>query len=125
MAWRILSAARKVLHLYVVIPPDLMLSQTIVAQMDRDDCIVHLLEVIDDVYFFVHEAEPVKKIESHGRIITLMAQQTTECAYFIRDYAMDKSFCMSISVCVMRKDPTDNFITRETSAQKQFHVNCR
>jgi hypothetical protein len=118
MAWSILSATHKVLLLYVVIPPDLMLSQTIVAQMDRDDCIVHLLEVIDDVYFFVHEAEPVKKIESHGRIITLMAQQTTECAYFIRDYAMDKSFCLWISVCATRKDLTVIFITRETSAQK-------
>ena len=118
MAWSILSAAHKVLPLYIVIPPDLMLSQTIVSQMDRDDCIVHLLEVIDDVYFFVHEAEPVKKIESHGRIIMLMAQQTTECAYFIRDYAMDKSFCMSISVCITQKDLTIIFITRETSARK-------
>jgi hypothetical protein len=100
MAWNILSAAHKVLPLYVVIPSDLILFQTIITQMDRDDCIVHLLEVMDDVYFFVHEAEPVKKIESHGRIVTLMAQQTTECAYFIRDYAMDKNFCMSTSVCV-------------------------
>jgi hypothetical protein len=99
MAWSILSAAHKVVPLSIVIPTDLMLSQTIVAQADRDDCVVHLLEVIDDIYSFVHEAEPVRKIESHGRIVTLMAQQTTECAYFIRDYAMEKSFCMSICLC--------------------------
>ena len=58
---------------------------------------VHLLKVMDDVYSFVKEAEPIKKIESLGGIMALMAKQTTECAYFIRDYAMNKSFCMSIS----------------------------
>jgi hypothetical protein len=69
--------------------------QTILAQVDRDSHIVGLVEVIDDIYSFVKEAEPIKKIESLGRVIALMAQQTTECAYFIRDYAMTKSFCMS------------------------------
>ncbi|KIM85063.1 hypothetical protein PILCRDRAFT_817902, partial [Piloderma croceum F 1598] len=76
MAWSILSATHK----------------TIIAQADRDDCMVHLVQVMDDVYSFVKEAEPMKKIESHRRIVALMAQQTTECAYFIRDYAMNKSF---------------------------------
>jgi hypothetical protein len=69
--------------------------QIIVAQMDRDNSIIHLVEVMDDIYLFVQEAEPVKKIKSHCRIVALMAQQTTECAYFIRDYATNKSFCMS------------------------------
>src|SRR6266550_1375217 len=52
---------------------------------------------MDDVFSFVKEAEPVKKIESHGPIIGLMSQQATECAYFIRDYAMSKSLCRSSS----------------------------
>ena len=72
----------------------LRLLQTILAQVDRDEGIVHLAEVMDDAYSFVKEAEPIKKIESHGRIILLMAQQTTECAYFIRDYTTNKGFCM-------------------------------
>jgi len=76
MAWSILSATHK----------------TILAQVDRDNRIVHLVEVIDDVYSFVEEADPIKKIESQHRIVALMAQQTTECAYFIRDYATHKSF---------------------------------
>ena len=67
------------------------------AQVDRDSCIVRLVEIMDDVFSFVKEAEPIKKIESHGRIIELMAQQTTECAYFIRDYATNESFCRSTS----------------------------
>lgn len=76
---------------------DLNLLQTILAQIDRDSCIARLVEIMDDVYSFVKEAEPMKKIESHGLIISLMAQQTTECAYFIRDYAMNKGFCGSTS----------------------------
>ncbi|KIM75554.1 hypothetical protein PILCRDRAFT_669545 [Piloderma croceum F 1598] len=76
MAWNILSAVHK----------------TILAQVDRDSCIVRLVEIMDDVYSFVKEAEPIKKIESHSQIIALMAQQTTECAYFIRDYATNESF---------------------------------
>ncbi len=65
------------------------------AQVDRDRYIVRLVEVMDDVFSFVKEAEPIKKIESHGQIIELVSQQTTECAYFIRDYAMNKSLCRS------------------------------
>jgi hypothetical protein len=89
-------------------------SQTIIAQADRDDCIVHLVQVMDDIYSFVKEAEPMKKIESHRRIAALMAQQTTECAYFIRDYAMNKCFCMSAST--FKWEESHGFFTgRETS----------
>jgi len=98
MAWSILSAVHNVRSSCIIhIHFDLNLSQTILAQVDRDSCIVDLVEIMDDVFSFVKEAEPMKKIESHGRIIELMVQQTTECAYFIRDYAMNKSFCRSSS----------------------------
>jgi len=60
--------------------------------MDRDDCIIHLIEVMDDVYSFVKDAEAIRKMESQSRTVALIAQQTIECAYFIRDYAMRKSF---------------------------------
>lgn len=53
---------------------------------------------MDNTYSFVQEAQPMKKIESHGRIVALMAQQTTECAYFIRDYTLNKDFCRSPSI---------------------------
>ena len=67
------------------------------AQVDRDSCIVRLVEIMDDAFSFVKEAEPVKKIKSHGPIIEVMSRQATECAYFIRDYAMNKGFCRSSS----------------------------
>ncbi|KIM87374.1 hypothetical protein PILCRDRAFT_814882 [Piloderma croceum F 1598] len=76
MAWSILSAINK----------------TILAQVDRDNFLIRLVEIMDDAYSFVKEAEPTKTIESHRAIIELMAQQTTECAYFIRDYATNKNF---------------------------------
>ena len=97
MAWSILSAIPKVRFLWPAIIFDLRCPQTILAQVDRDSCIIRLVGVINDVYSFVEEAEPMKKIESHRRIISLMAQQTTECAYFIRDYASNKSFCAFFS----------------------------
>jgi hypothetical protein len=68
-------------------------------QKERDDHLGRLLEVMADAYDFVLEAEPVEKIESHKRIVTVMVQQTTECSYFIREYATTQSFSMSLSVC--------------------------
>ncbi|KIM90604.1 hypothetical protein PILCRDRAFT_1868 [Piloderma croceum F 1598] len=96
MAWNILSASYKI----------------IVAQTDRDDCITRLVEVMDDIYLFVQEAEPVKKIKSHGRIVALMAQQTTECAYFIRDYATNKNF--------WKRALNDSFMSTVDSKIKQY-----
>ena len=71
--------------------------QMIIDQLDRDNSVVHLIEVMDDIYSFVNEAEPLRKIESHGRVVMLMTQQVTECAYFINDYTKKNSFCMEVS----------------------------
>ena len=102
MAWSILSAVPKVCSSCTVLTHfDMNLSQAILAQVDRDSGIARLVSIMDDVFSFVKEAEPMKKIEAQGRIIALIAQQTTECAYFIRDYATNKSFCRSASpLCV-------------------------
>ena len=98
MAWSILSAVPKVRSSYTLdIHLDLNLSQTILAQVDRDRCINRLVDIMNDVFSFVNEAKPTKKIESHSLIIERMSQQVTECAYFIRDYAMNKSLCRSSS----------------------------
>ena len=120
MAWSILSVVPKVcssctLHIYF----NLKLSQIILAQVDRDSCIVRLVDIMDDVFSFVKEAEPIKKIKSHGQIIELMSQQATECAYFIRDYAMNKSLCRPSST--LHECLTVAFLTRDTNPQ-QFHV---
>jgi hypothetical protein len=85
-----------IFQLFLTLKIDLV--QTILNQRERDNKVDHLLEVMADSYAFVLEAEPVKKIESHKRIVAVMAQQTTECAYFIREYAMNTNFSVSLSV---------------------------
>jgi hypothetical protein len=64
--------------------------------VNLDASIHHLVEVMDNVFAFVHEATPLDLSENslQKNIIASMAKQTTECAYFIRDYAKNKSFCM-------------------------------
>jgi hypothetical protein len=99
MAWNILSATHKV---SLVDCPAIQklrahFIKIFLAQRDRDNAVNHLLEVMADVYAFVLEADSVKEIKSHERILAVMVRQTTECAYFIREYAMNKSFSMSAS----------------------------
>jgi hypothetical protein len=62
-----------------------------------------LLEVMADAYDFVLEAEPLEKIASHKRIVTVMVKQTIECSYFIREYATNASFSMSLFVLMTHK----------------------
>ncbi|KAH7923669.1 WD40 repeat-like protein [Leucogyrophana mollusca] len=78
MAWSVLSAAY----------------QIAVTQGNRDQNVLGLVEIMSDAYTFVHDADPLKKIESHSQVICMLSQQTIECAYFIRDYAKKKSFWM-------------------------------
>jgi hypothetical protein len=75
----------------------------VLAQKDRDEAIDHLIEVMNDVYSLVHEAESLMDIESHKRILVVLTQQTTECGYFIRDYAINKNFCMPIFISELLK----------------------
>lgn len=71
------------------------MGKIVLAQKARDQAIDHLVEVMDDVYSFVQEADAFQNIESHKPIIMVLTQQTTECAYFIRDYAINKTICVS------------------------------
>ena len=52
----------------------------------------NLLESMNYAYDFVTAAESLQTIKSRPAIIERLAQQTTECAYFIRDYAAQQSF---------------------------------
>ncbi|KAF8130207.1 hypothetical protein EV363DRAFT_241053 [Boletus edulis] len=56
MAWSVISAASKIL----------------VAQKNRDDRIIHLAGVMSDVFTFVEDAEALKRIEAHKKILTLL-----------------------------------------------------
>jgi hypothetical protein len=47
---------------------------------------------MSDVYEFVKEARPLQRIESQREIVLQLAQQTTECGYFLRQYTDDTQF---------------------------------
>ncbi|KAF7970122.1 hypothetical protein HWV62_24942 [Athelia sp. TMB] len=68
--------------------------KAIIAQRERDKSLSALLETLDDVHSFVLEAEPLQAILSHRKIIANMSRLTVECAYLIRNYTVDKNFCM-------------------------------
>jgi hypothetical protein len=60
MAWSILSVVPNVRSSYTLhIHFDLNLSQSILAQVDRDSSIVRLVAIMDVVFSFVQEAEPM------------------------------------------------------------------
>jgi hypothetical protein len=58
-----------------------------------------LIGIVDDTFAFVKDADQVKKIIMQKKILVVMAQQTTDCAYFIRDYAT-KGFCALASALI-------------------------
>ena len=64
--------------------------------MERDTKVKDLVEVMNNIFTFVAAADPLGEIAAHEKIIALMIQQVTDCGYFIRDYAEDKSFCRGI-----------------------------
>lgn len=61
-------------------------------QHNREGSIARLVDIMNDVYLFVVEAEQVGSIPSQKRLVLAMAQQTIDCAYFIQDYATVKNF---------------------------------
>ena len=67
--------------------------QVILAQQRRDDSVYHLMETIDDVHSFLSDAERTETIKTHREILEALSALTVECAYLIRDYTVDKSFC--------------------------------
>lgn len=52
-----------------------------------------LLESMNYAYDFVSAAEALETIQARSAVIENLAQQTAECAYFIHDYAAQRSFC--------------------------------
>ncbi|KIK60577.1 hypothetical protein GYMLUDRAFT_244151 [Collybiopsis luxurians FD-317 M1] len=63
--------------------------QAIQNQVQRDINIISLVETMDDIYAFVKEAEPLRRIESHKEVMNRISQQTVDCGYFISAYCAD------------------------------------
>lgn len=63
--------------------------QLVAAQIQRDVNILYLAQMIDDLFSFMKDAEPLRQLQSHERLMVRIAQQTTECGYFILAYCAD------------------------------------
>jgi len=72
----------------------------VIAQSDRDQAVLGLVDKLDQVYGFMIQDEMLGQISSMRGILGQISQQTLECARFIRDYSETKSFCESSSCCM-------------------------
>jgi hypothetical protein len=62
--------------------------------------VLRLLQKLDEVYGFITQDDNLAKIESMRNVVGKIAQQTLECARFIRDYSETKNFCESSGYCI-------------------------
>ena len=92
MAWSILIFIPKVI---------LVLSKLLIAdkdiqevqnQVELDTNVMSLAEIINDTFDIVEKADELRR-ESKSKIIMRIVQQTTECAWFVRDYMKVENFC--------------------------------
>ncbi|OJA14968.1 hypothetical protein AZE42_03231 [Rhizopogon vesiculosus] len=60
-------------------------------QHARDESIRKLTSTMCDTYNLVLDAQDLCRFQDQQKTVTLLARQTIECAYFIRDYALHKS----------------------------------
>jgi hypothetical protein len=67
--------------------------QVIIKQDQRDNRVLDLLGIMNDVYALILDGEPLKKIQTQKQALEMLAKQTAECAYFISHYARQPSFC--------------------------------
>jgi WD40 repeat protein len=67
--------------------------QIILAQANRDAAVLELLKKLCEVYTFVTQEKKLRQILSMSTILGKIAQQTSECARFIRDYYEIRNFC--------------------------------
>ncbi|KIK33561.1 hypothetical protein CY34DRAFT_35281, partial [Suillus luteus UH-Slu-Lm8-n1] len=80
-------------------------SKMILDQADRDDAVSRLLSKISEVFTFITEEKELMKIQSMLATYGKIAQQTLECADFIRHYAETKSVWIRLGKHVF--DETD------------------
>ncbi|KAG2753877.1 hypothetical protein P692DRAFT_20721960 [Suillus brevipes Sb2] len=89
-------------------------STIIIAQAERDKSILSLLEKLADVYNFMNREDNFGKFESMRGIVGKLAQQTIECARFIREYSEKKNFWKRVGKNIVAE--TDDIITKYNNA---------
>ncbi|GJJ09721.1 hypothetical protein Clacol_003945 [Clathrus columnatus] len=59
---------------------------------DVDQNILELFETLDATYKFIEDTKEIENYPSYKCILSTLAKQTVDCAYFIRDYAKIANF---------------------------------
>ncbi|KAG2153455.1 uncharacterized protein EDB93DRAFT_1336299, partial [Suillus bovinus] len=106
MALGVLSAAAKI----------------ILAQAERDKSVDCLLQKLDEVYGFITKDDNLSKVEPMRDVIGKIAQQTLECARFIREYSKTKSFWKRLgkNIVAETNDITAQYINALDGLMQQF-----
>ena len=69
-------------------------------QIELDGKITNLVQDMQALYAFLKGIDPSKYDGPQRKIVTSLAQQTIECAYFIRQYGSDLNFCKSCVILI-------------------------
>ncbi|KAJ7662448.1 hypothetical protein B0H17DRAFT_1185048 [Mycena rosella] len=94
-----------------------MTQKVVLAQRDRDDRFRGLIKITSESFCFLNELK-VAALEAHRPTIKTLALQTTECAYFIRDYTKQKSFIIRAATNTISGAAMEGKIAQY---EKKFH----
>ncbi|GJJ10628.1 hypothetical protein Clacol_004855 [Clathrus columnatus] len=66
-----------------------------------DQNILDLFETLDSTYQFIEESTEIQNHPSYQRILSSLAKQTQECAYFIQGYAKKQNFWIRVGTNII------------------------
>ncbi|GJJ09790.1 hypothetical protein Clacol_004014 [Clathrus columnatus] len=93
MAWDIISGVVNVnISFTTAVACAHIPSQVVTYTQDVDQNMLELFETLDATYKFIEDTKEIENYPSYKRILSTLAKQTVDCAYFIRDYAKNANF---------------------------------
>ncbi|KAJ7913248.1 hypothetical protein B0H13DRAFT_2005399 [Mycena leptocephala] len=98
--------------------------RVVIAQKERDDKFRRLIHVTTEVFDFLNRMR-VADLDGHKQTMKMLALQTTECAYFIRDYTKHKSFIVRVGASLLSGTELDGKIAEYERKFEQFRTAFR
>jgi len=93
-------------------------------QVERDSRMHDLVKAMNDAYEFFTIGEQVEDVKARRDILKNLVGQTTECAFFIRDYAGDTVFGKSTLYATKASVANIYIFVSETCGEEQV-FGCR
>ncbi|KAJ6541484.1 hypothetical protein B0H19DRAFT_1268478 [Mycena capillaripes] len=98
--------------------------RVVIAQKERDDKFRKLIHATTEVFDFLNRMK-VADLDGHKHTVKMLALQTTECAYFIRDYAKHKRFIVRVGASLLSGTELDGKIAEYERKFEQFKTAFR